>query len=63
MWSQNQSGSMTGFISTGTRICGACAGSIPAKPRAETPTIVMGKSLTRIFMPTTPGSLANRLTQ
>jgi hypothetical protein len=27
---------MTGFMSTGTRICGDCAGSIPPKPAAET---------------------------
>jgi hypothetical protein len=33
---------MTGFIRMGTRICGDRAGSMPAKPAAETPTMVMG---------------------
>ncbi len=39
---QVNSGSMTGSIRTGTRICGACAGSMPANPAADTPTIVIG---------------------
>ena len=42
MCSQLQSGIMTGFIRIGTRICGDCAGSRPAKPAADTPTIVIG---------------------
>ena len=63
MYSQFHSGVITGFISTGTRICGDCAGSMPAKPAAETPTMVIGESLTRIFFPTTFGSRAKRLTQ
>ena len=63
MCSQFHSGVITGFINTGTLICGDWAGSIPANPAAETPTIVIGESLTRIFLPITPGSRANRLTQ
>jgi hypothetical protein len=63
MCSQGHSGIITGFIRTGMRICGDRAGSMPAKPAAETPTIVIGESLTRIFFPTTRGSLAKRLTQ
>ncbi len=42
MYSHGQSGSITGFISTGTRICGDRAGSTPEKPAAETPTIDIG---------------------
>ena len=39
---QPHSGSITGFIRIGTRICGDSAGSMPAKPAADTPTIVIG---------------------
>ncbi len=63
MFSHVHSGAMTGFMSTGTRICGELAGSMPANPAADTPTIVIGESLTRIFLPTTPGSRAKRLDQ
>ena len=35
-------GVMRGFIWIGTRICGEVVGSMPAKPGAETPTIVIG---------------------
>src|SRR3982751_1833817 len=36
------SGAMTGFMRIGTRICGARTGSIPEKPSADTPTMVIG---------------------
>ena len=42
MWTHSHSGTITGFIRIGTRICGERAGSIPAKPAADTPTIVIG---------------------
>jgi hypothetical protein len=42
MWTQPHAGAITGFICTGTRICGDRAGSMPANPAAETPTIVIG---------------------
>ena len=63
MKTQVQSGTITGFICTGTRICGDWAGSSPANPCAETPTMVMGELLTRIFLPMTAGSRAKRFTQ
>jgi hypothetical protein len=39
---QPHSGAITGFISSGTRICGALDGSRPANPAADTPTMVIG---------------------
>ena len=38
----HHSGFRMGSMRTGTRICGATAGSSPAKPGAETPMIVIG---------------------
>jgi len=61
MWIHFQFGIITGFICTGTRICGDCAGSIPAKSAADIPMMVMGKSFIRIFFPITFGSFAKRL--
>jgi hypothetical protein len=42
MPNQSHSGAMIGFISSGTRMAGLRAGSRPANPRAETPTMVIG---------------------
>ena len=42
MCTQPHSGTTTGFIWIGTRICGDRAGSRPENPAADTPTTVMG---------------------